>query len=51
MKICKKCGVEKDIDEFRLDKGYRQPSCNTCRLEYSRQYNKKLAKKKKYKLW
>ena len=50
-KTCTKCNIKKELSEFRVDIGYRHPSCNDCRLEYSRKYNKQLKEKKKYKLW
>lgn len=43
-KICKKCGVEKNISEFRktynktYDKYYYRAECHDCELTYGRQY-------------
>lgn len=37
-KICKKCGVEKPVGEFRFrnDREYRLPQCKNCDREYSK---------------
>lgn len=44
-KICTKCGVEKNIEEFRLKKTkgkyIRYSQCHECELEYHRKYGKK----------
>ena len=43
-KICKKCGIEKPINEFRktynkkFDKYYYRTECHDCEVLYSRQY-------------
>ena len=37
-KICKKCGLEKNIDEFRIVKGYFLKSCKSCEKEYHKKY-------------
>ena len=43
-KVCKKCGIEKTIDEFRktynkkYDKYYYRSECHDCELSYGRQY-------------
>jgi hypothetical protein len=29
-KVCTKCGIEKDISEFNIIKGYRRRSCKVC---------------------
>ena len=41
-KICKKCGIEKIIDEFRINKGYHLNKCRKCEYEYQKQYRKAL---------
>ncbi len=41
LKICSKCEVEKDIEEFSWDnkaKGYRQSWCKSCMNEYKKQW-------------
>lgn len=30
MKTCIKCGVEKPLDQFRVDRGYRRGECKAC---------------------
>ena len=43
-KICKKCGIEKPINEFRktynktFNKYYFRTECHECEIQYSRQY-------------
>lgn len=39
-KVCKNCGVEKSIDEFRINKGYHLNKCKKCEYEYQKQYRK-----------
>lgn len=44
MKICKKCNVQKQYDEFYIHDKYldkHDPMCKSCRLQYSIQYNEK----------
>lgn len=48
-KVCPKCGQEKELDEFGLNKTTkdgRQTYCKQCQLEYNKKYyeNKKLGK-------
>lgn len=40
MKICKKCGIEKSIDEFPIEGNYRSGRCKKCRDEYTRNWAK-----------
>lgn len=43
-KVCKKCGIEKSLTEFRksynkkIDKYYYRSECHDCELNYGRQY-------------
>jgi hypothetical protein len=37
-KVCTKCKVEKNIEDFHKDKGYIKPSCKVCRNIYSKEY-------------
>ena len=41
-KVCTKCNVEKNEEQFLLNKtnGYRDSKCNPCRIEYLCQYRK-----------
>lgn len=48
MKTCKKCGQEKSIDDFHRhpeNKDRRQTACKKCRLEHSKEHNKKMQAK------
>lgn len=53
MKICKKCNIEKDINEFRFKKeknGKYYPNyiCKECERAYDRERNKNNKNKKEY---
>ena len=54
-KICKKCGIEKPLSEFRktynkkYDKNYYRSECHDCELLYSRQYELTRADRTEYK--
>lgn len=41
-KVCKKCGIEKDIEEFHKNKTYKDgynSTCKECKREYARKYS------------
>ena len=40
-KLCKKCGVERYLEDFRMSKGYLLNSCKYCEKEYHKKYYQK----------
>lgn len=41
MKVCRICGIEKNIDEFPISRGYVETRCRECKNTYTREYSKK----------
>ena len=40
-KICKKCGVPKPLDQFRVDRGFIRGECKECAAKLLREYRTK----------
>lgn len=41
VKICKRCGVEKPLDDFPQKAGYRQKTCKECYNKAQKEYREK----------
>lgn len=39
-RICKKCGIEKPLDEFPMSRGRREHRCKECRNKHTKEYVK-----------
>ena len=50
-KVCTKCKEELSLSMFIKQEIQRHPMCDPCRKEYNREYQKKLGKLRKQKLW
>lgn len=49
-KICKKCGIEKDLSQFRKSGKYYRPECKECASIYNIKYQKKYRETHKEKM-
>ena len=50
-KKCTSCKKELNVAMFIKQGLHRHPMCDPCRKEYNREYQKKLSKLRKQKLW